>query len=114
LTSDPTHSETVETPGWRRRVGFCLTGVLAVAAVVTTGYWGIQGLGAGDNEALESPLMMSVARQLVSGPGELYGPFNGRNPLVLIHAPLYYRLSALAAWPMHIVLTSQRMYCIVS
>lgn len=101
MTSDPSHNETVETPAWRRRVGFCLTGVLAVAAVVTMGYWGIQGLGAADNEALESPLMMSVARQLVSGPGELYGPFSGRNPLVLIHAPLYYRLAALAAWPLY-------------
>ena len=44
--------------------------------------------------------MLSVARQLVVGPGELYGPFGGRNPLVLIHAPLYYRVAALAAWPM--------------
>jgi hypothetical protein len=100
LTSDPTHNESIETPAWRRRAGFCLTGILAVAAVVTMGYWGIQGLGAADTEALESPLMMSVARQLVSGPGLLYGPYGGNNPLVLIHAPLYYRLAALAAWPM--------------
>ena len=44
--------------------------------------------------------MLSVARQLVSGPGELYGPFGGGNPLVLIHAPLYYRAAGLLAWPM--------------
>ena len=57
-------------------------------------------LGEEDTEVLESPLMLSVARQLVVGPGELYGPFGGSNPLVLIHAPLYYRVAALAAWPM--------------
>ncbi len=39
--------------------------------------------------------MLSVARQLVFGPSELYGPFGGSNPLVLIHAPLYYRAAAL-------------------
>jgi len=44
--------------------------------------------------------MLSVARQLYSGPWELYGPFGGRNLLVLIHAPLYYHLAALLAWPM--------------
>ena len=44
-------------------------------------------------------MILSIARQLVAGPGELYGPFGGRNPLVLIHAPLYYRLAALSAWP---------------
>ena len=49
---------------------------------------------------MESPLMLSVARQLVVGPWELYGPFGGSNPLVLIHAPLYYRAAALLAWPM--------------
>jgi hypothetical protein len=101
LPSEPIHSVAVETSAWRRRVAFCLTGVLAVAAVITLGYWGMRGLGAADTEALESPLMMSVARELVSGPGVLYGPFGRDNPLVLIHAPLYYRLAALAAWPMY-------------
>jgi hypothetical protein len=49
---------------------------------------------------MESPLMLSVARQLIAGPRDLYGPFDGFNPLVLIHAPLYYRAAALLAWPM--------------
>src|SRR5262249_13923028 len=57
-------------------------------------------LGEEDVDKYESPLMLSVARQLVAGPWELYGPFSGRNPLVLIHAPLYYRAAALLAWPM--------------
>jgi hypothetical protein len=57
-------------------------------------------VGTDDTEPLESPLVLSVARQLVAGPWELYGPFGGKNPLVLIHAPLYYRLAALASWPL--------------
>jgi hypothetical protein len=58
-------------------------------------------LGREDTEAVESPLMLAVARQLLRGPGELYGPFSRQNPLVLIHAPLYYRISALLAWPLY-------------
>jgi hypothetical protein len=38
---------------------------------------------------------------LVRGPWELYGPFGGLNPLVIIHAPVYYHLAALAAVPLH-------------
>ena len=53
-----------------------------------------------DVEASESPLALAVARQITDGPRELYGPFGGGNPLVLIHAPLYYRLAALGAWPL--------------
>jgi hypothetical protein len=53
-----------------------------------------------DTEALESPLALAVLRQLERGPWDLYGPYGGRYPLVLIHAPLYYRLAALLAWPM--------------
>ena len=47
--------------------------------------------------------MLSVARQLVRGPWELYGPFGRQNPLVLIHAPLYYHLAAILAWPLSIL-----------
>jgi hypothetical protein len=61
--------------------------------------WVVLALGNEDTEALESPLALSVARQLTSGPWGLYGPYGGGNPLVLIHPPLYYRLAALAAWP---------------
>jgi len=58
-------------------------------------------LGNEDVEALESPLVLAVVRQLVEGPWGLYGPYGGHNPLVLIHAPLYYHLAALAAWPIN-------------
>ncbi len=83
----------VGVPAW-------FTAVLAVTAAATVGYWLVKAMGEADTEALESPLMLSVARQLVVGPGELYGPFGSSNPLVLIHAPLYYRAAGLAAWPM--------------
>ncbi len=76
-----------------------ITAVLAVSAFVFLGFRVLLGLGDEDTDPYESPLILSVARQLVAGPGELYGPFGGRNPLVLIHAPLYYRLAALGAWP---------------
>ena len=76
-----------------------VTAVLAVSAFVFLGFRLLLGLGGEDTDLYESPLILSVARQLVAGPGELYGPFGGRNPLVQIHAPLYYRLAALAAWP---------------
>ena len=77
-----------------------ITAVLAASALVFLGFRFSLGLGDEDTDLYESPLMLSVARQLVAGPGDLYGPFGGNNPLVLIHAPLYYRLAALAAWPM--------------
>jgi hypothetical protein len=62
--------------------------------------WLFMALERDDVEASESPLVLAVARQLTHGPRELYGPYGGGNPLVLIHAPLYYRLAALGAWPM--------------
>ncbi len=78
-----------------------LTAVLAAAAVVAlaTGLW--RALAPDDTEAMESPLLLAAARQLVASPWELYGPYGANNPLVLIHAPLYYRLAALLAWPVH-------------
>jgi hypothetical protein len=68
------------------------------AAVLSCGFWFVLALSPDDVGLLESPLLLAIARQLRFGPWELYGPFGGRNPLVLIHAPLYYRLTALAAW----------------
>jgi hypothetical protein len=82
------------------RISAWITAVLTVSAATVVGFWLVQSLGERDTEPLESPLMLSVARQLVASPSELYGPFGGQNPLVLIHAPLYYRMAALAAWPM--------------
>ncbi len=55
-------------------------------------------MGREDTEVFESPLILSVARQLLYGPWGLYGPYDRHNHLVLIHAPLYYRLAALLAW----------------
>ena len=82
------------------RAASWVTAFLTVSAALTLAYWSVKALGQADTEPMESPLMLSVARQLVVGPGELYGPFGGSNPLVLIHAPLYYRCAALLAWPM--------------
>jgi hypothetical protein len=77
-----------------------ITVMLATSAIAFLGFRLILALGEEDTDLYESPLMLSVARQLVASPGELYGPFGANNPLVLIHAPLYYRLAALGAWLM--------------
>jgi hypothetical protein len=76
-----------------------VTLVLGISAVFAVAFGVMLILGREDNETLESPLMLSVARQLRAGPWELYGPFGAKNPLALIHAPLYYHAAALAAWP---------------
>ena len=72
-----------------------VTAILVVSAAATVGYWTVRAFGEEDTEAMESPLILSVARQFEVSPWELYGPFGGSNPLVLIHAPLYYRAAAL-------------------
>ena len=84
------------------RTGFWLSGWVTTSLVLgacTLIPWLFMALERDDVEASESTLMLSVARQLTHGPGELYGPYGGSNPLVLIHPPLYYRLAALCAWP---------------
>jgi len=58
------------------------------------------GTNADDSRHLETPLALAAAGQFVEGPGSLYGPFRGGNHRVLIQAPLYYRLTGLAAWPL--------------
>jgi Dolichyl-phosphate-mannose-protein mannosyltransferase len=78
-----------------------VTGILLVAAAVAVVFGCSLAVRSQDTEPLESPLMLSVARQLVRGPRELYGPFGRLNHLVIIHAPLYYRLAALLAWPLY-------------
>ncbi len=60
--------------------------------------WVAMAFQAEDIEALESPLLFSVAHEIESGPRGLYGPYCGRYPLVLIHAPLYYRLAGVMGW----------------
>jgi hypothetical protein len=77
-----------------------VTSILAASACVFIGFRLTLALGGEDVDKYESPLMLSVAWQLMKGPWELYGPFGGRNPLVLIHAPLYYRAAGLMAWPL--------------
>ena len=75
-----------------------ITGFLAAGAGAIIP-WIALALHEENIEALESPLLLSVARQLEAGPRGLYGPYGGDNPLVLIHAPLYYRLAAIVALP---------------
>jgi hypothetical protein len=77
-----------------------VTAILLVSAVCAVGFGAVLAWSQEDAESLETPLLMSVARQLYRSPWELYGPFGGENPWVLIHAPLYYRVTALAAWPL--------------
>src|SRR5262249_9657240 len=84
-----------------QRVRALISMALLISAAGTLGYWFVRAVQADDTEALESPLLLSVARQVVAGPWELYGPFGRENPLVLIHAPLYYRIAALLAWPLY-------------
>ena len=71
---------------------------LAAAAAIYLGYHLGLLTDPGDTGRLETTLALSVRYQIENGPGSLYGPFTSRNPLVLIHAPLYYRLGALLAW----------------
>jgi hypothetical protein len=77
-----------------------LTVVLGLAAAVAVGFGILLLLSREDSEPLESPLLLAVARQLHAGAWELYGPYNSANLLVLIHAPFYYHLAALLAWPL--------------
>src|SRR5690349_14756478 len=92
-------SSSKEQPEDRRGLAL-VTSILAVSACVFVVFRLSLALGREDVDKYESPLMLSVARQLVAGPWQLYGPFAARNPLVLIHAPLYYRAAALVAWPL--------------
>ena len=96
-----TMSETPSTkPDGRGWASAWVTAMVAVSAAATLGYWSFRGLDRRDTEAMESPLILSVARQLTVSPRELYGPYGESNPLVLIHAPLYYRAAGLLAWPL--------------
>jgi hypothetical protein len=87
----------------RRGVAFLsawVAGLLLVSAVVALGYFLALGLNGEDVSDVESGLVLSVAHQLTDGPWQIYGPYGGRNPWVLIHPPLYYQISALLAWPL--------------
>src|SRR5207249_2982725 len=85
-----------------RRASLLRFAVTVLLLAATLGYQGFQAFWAfepDDTNHLETPLIAATARQLVDGPSTLYGPYSGSDPLVLIHAPLYYRLSGLLAWP---------------
>ncbi len=85
----------------RRPFARAILGLLAFAAVVHLGYQLAIGLEPSDVGPFETVLARAVAGHFDRdvGPSGFYGPFSGDNPSVLIHAPLYYRLVALAAWP---------------
>jgi hypothetical protein len=78
-----------------------IAGLLAFAAIVHLGYQLAIGLDPTDVGPFETVLAQAVAGHFEPGvgPGGFYGPFEGENHSVLMHAPLYYRLVALAAWP---------------
>ena len=84
----------------RSPVALLTWAALATAALLYLGYHAAIAFGLDDTNHLETTLAMVVARQLRDGPSTLYGPFSGTQPLALIHAPLYYRLAALGAWPL--------------
>lgn len=85
----------------RRPFVRAILGLLAFAAVVHLGYQLTIGLEPTDVGPFETVLARAVAGHFDGdvGPSGFYGPFSGENPSVLIHAPLYYRLVALLAWP---------------
>jgi hypothetical protein len=77
-----------------------LWGCLGISAALWVGFDLWIGLSPDDSENLETTRVLAAARQLTEGFGGLYGPYSGSNPCVLIQAPLYYRLTALGAWPL--------------
>lgn len=91
----------MNTASHRLSPGRAALGVLAFTAIVHLGYHLGIGLDRTDVGPFETVLAQAVAGHFEPGvgPGRFYGPFSGSYPSVLIHAPLYYRLVALAAWP---------------
>jgi hypothetical protein len=95
----PMSDDSTTKPPASTKAAAWVTGILSISAALAVFYGCSLAVRALDTERMESPLMLSIARQLLRGPRELYGPFGWTNPLVIIHAPLYYRLAALFAWP---------------
>jgi hypothetical protein len=89
-----------EPRGAARRFALAVVwGVLVtMAAVRLTGHL-VLAVSGDDTMNLETTLAEVAAGQLIAGPGALYGPYTGANHRVVIQAPLYYRLTGLAAWP---------------
>lgn len=88
---------TVVCPSRFHRVPWVL---LTLAALALAGFNVWIGCDPDDTENLETTRVLAAAHQFTQGLGSLYGPYSGTNPSVLIQAPLYYRLTGLAAWPL--------------
>ena len=89
---------TAVSPG--RRVRVVVWATLGAAALAHLVWCLVLLVGSDDTQHLETPLALAAAGQFEQGPGSLYGPFRGGNHRVLVHAPVYYRLTALVAWPL--------------
>lgn len=87
------------TRGPARAGAWLLVALVGLAAAGYQGYHLAIAFQPDDTNHLETPLALSTARQFIEGPEVLYGPYTARRPLVLVHAPLYYRLTALVAAP---------------
>lgn len=85
----------------RRILVALIVGSLATAALVYTTSLLMLGMSREDLGRLETPFALLVAMEVEQGPEVLYGPYERENHLVLIHAPLYYRLAALGASFLH-------------
>ncbi len=85
----------------RRILAALIVGSLAAAALVCVNSSLMLGMSPEDIGRLETPFALSIAMQLDQGPEVLYGPYERGNRLVLIHAPLYYRLAGLGAAFLH-------------
>jgi hypothetical protein len=85
-----------------RSVPRALALLLGLIAIVQFGYHAGLGMAVRDVAPYETVLAQAVAGHFDpdAGPERFYGPFDGSHPSVLIHAPFYYRLVALAAWPL--------------
>jgi hypothetical protein len=57
--------------------------MLVVSAAASTGCYAYRALGESDTEPIESPLVLSVARQLIAGPREFRAE-RGPNPTAIV------------------------------
>ncbi len=69
--------------------------LLVFTVLVHLGYQVRIGLSPQDVGPFETILAKAVAGQIEHGPGAFYGPFEGSQHSVLMHAPFYYRLVGL-------------------
>jgi hypothetical protein len=98
-------------PGHRAK---WLSLVLVAAAGVYAGFHFRNAFSSDDAGRLETSLICSAAESIDRGPGTLYGPYTGSDHLVLIHGPLYYRLTASLAWPLARVGVATIPACLVA